>query len=38
MTTKHKIIAGFTLMVVLLGAVAFLGYTDIQKSSDGFTE
>ncbi len=38
MTTKVKIILGFLIMNFLLGGVAFLGYTDVQRSSVGFTE
>ncbi len=38
MTTKFKIIAGFLLMVVLQGGIAFLGYMDVQRSSSGFME
>lgn len=38
MTTKIKIISGFVVMVIILGALAFLGYTGIQKSSTDFEE
>ena len=37
-TTKVKIIIGFVIMIVLVGAMALLGYRDIQKSSNGFNE
>lgn len=38
MTTKYKIIAGFTIMVLIVGAEVLLGFNGIQKSSDSFTE
>ena len=38
MTTKCKIIAGFIFMIVLIGAMAAIGYLDIQSSSNGFSE
>ncbi len=38
MTTKFKIIFGFVLMIVLTAAMAVIGYVDIEKSSDGFTD
>ena len=38
MTTKFKIILGFTLMVLLIGAMAVLGYRGLEESSDGFVE
>ena len=37
MTTKYKIIIGFTLMGFLLIAVAVLGYVKLQEASSGFT-
>ncbi len=36
MTTKLKIISGFTLMALLIGAIAFFSYKGIQDASDGF--
>ncbi|MCL1939313.1 MAG: methyl-accepting chemotaxis protein [Desulfovibrionaceae bacterium] len=38
MTTKFKIIGGFIIMIVLLVGMAVLGYTELQKASDGFVE
>lgn len=38
MTTKWKIMAGFVVMVILLGTVSFLGYSGIQTSSNSFVE
>ncbi|MDR2893401.1 MAG: methyl-accepting chemotaxis protein [Deltaproteobacteria bacterium] len=38
MTTKIKIIFGFALMVVLLGAVGIMGYRGFQNSSSYFNE
>ena len=38
MTTKKKIIAGFVIMVLLLGAVALIGYRSLSGASDSFTE
>ncbi len=38
MTTKLKIITGFTLMVLLLCGVAVLGYTALQSGSEKFFE
>ena len=38
MTTKLRIVAGFVVMVILLGVVVFLGYSGINASSDGFSE
>ncbi|MDL2272852.1 methyl-accepting chemotaxis protein [Desulfovibrio sp. OttesenSCG-928-I05] len=37
MTTKFKIIISFVLMTVLLGAVAVLGYLDLERASDNFS-
>ena len=37
MTTKYKIVAGFVIMIILIGTVAFFGYLNLEKSSDGFT-
>ncbi len=36
MTTKWKIISGFLLMMVLLAAVAGIGYRSLQEASKGF--
>ena len=38
MTTKHRIIAGFTLLIVLLGLMAFLGFTSLQTASTNFSD
>ena len=38
MTTKFKIILGFTAMIIIAAVLAVLGYTGLQKASDGFTE
>ena len=38
MTTKHKIILGFVIMVALQATIAALAYRDIQNASDNFTE
>lgn len=38
MTTKIKIIAGFTIMVLLLAVVGWMGYSDIQATSKNFKE
>jgi CHASE3 domain sensor protein len=37
MTTKFKIIGGFVIMIILLAGMAGIGYNDIQKSSENFT-
>jgi len=36
MTTKYKIVAGFVIMIILIGTVAFFGYLNLDKSSEGF--
>ena len=38
MTTKYKIIIGFVVMVLIVGAEVFLGYSGLQQSSNSFTE
>ncbi len=38
MTTKLKIIAGFLIMIILIGGVAAFGYHGVEHSSDGFKE
>ena len=38
MTTKWKIITGFVVMVIIVGAVVVLGYSGIQRSSSNFNE
>ena len=38
MSTKLKIIAGFIVMIALVAGMAALGYYELQKTSDGFTE
>ncbi|MEG6505252.1 methyl-accepting chemotaxis protein [Nitratidesulfovibrio sp. 1201_IL3209] len=38
MTTKHKIIAGFMFMMVLLVGLALLGYSGLDKVGKGFVE
>ncbi|MDL2279428.1 methyl-accepting chemotaxis protein [Desulfovibrio sp. OttesenSCG-928-G11] len=36
MTTKFKIIAGFTIMILLLGGIAVTGYFGLQSTGNGF--
>ena len=38
MTTKWKIVAGFGLMIVLIGLVAGIGYFSLSGATDSFTE
>ena len=38
MTTKWKIIAGFIVMILLLGSVAFIGYRGLAGAMEVFTE
>lgn len=38
MTTKVKIILGFTLMVLIMGVIAIFGYSGLQTASTGFEE
>ena len=38
MTTKIKIIAGFVIMILLIGGMASLGYIDLQESSNNFVD
>lgn len=38
MTTKYKIIVGFTVMVLITGVVAILGYNGLQSASRGFED
>ena len=38
MTTKYKIISGFLMMILLIGVMAFIGYSSLQKASDNFGE
>ena len=38
MTTKSKIILGFTAVLVLMGVLAFSGYRGLQTASDNFNE
>ncbi|MDR2893073.1 MAG: hypothetical protein LBV80_08325, partial [Deltaproteobacteria bacterium] len=38
MTTKMKIIAGFVLMIALVGAVAIIGYLSLNSATDAFNE
>ena len=37
MTTKIKIIAGFTLMIILMTTMAIVNYRGIQRSAEGFS-
>ncbi|MDR0827992.1 MAG: methyl-accepting chemotaxis protein [Desulfovibrio sp.] len=37
MTTKIKIIAGFVIMIALVGLMALIGYNGLQNASDAFT-
>ena len=38
MTTKYRIIAGFSIMVVLLGGLVYLGFASLQQGSASFSE
>jgi len=38
MTTKYKIMTGFTLMVLMLVALAFLSYTTLETATTGFAD
>ncbi len=38
MTTKYKIILGFSLMVLLLAGVSFFSYSRLRSAADGFVE
>ena len=38
MTTKHKILFGFSIMIILMAVLAFLGYSGLQTATGGFIE
>ncbi len=38
MTTKYRIVIGFCFMILVLGVVAWLGYANLQRTSDDFIE
>ncbi|MDL2267262.1 methyl-accepting chemotaxis protein [Desulfovibrio sp. OttesenSCG-928-G15] len=38
MTTKNKILAGFAIVVLIMGVVAFFGYSGLQNATNNFNE
>ena len=38
MTTKQRIIMGFSVVIILLGTMAFLGFTSLQRASENFVD
>ena len=38
MTTKYRIIAGFSIMMLLLAGLVYLGFISVQRGSTGFSE